>query len=214
MKTLKKLRLGSLMLLLLLAMGCSLQDEEPLKIADESSDDVTAKIAHLRQINKDEPIYLSGFQKYYTYAVKTKEIIQGKDDEGVPCDVMLEFLEGHNFKLILTEYFTPPRIGEFIGTMTPSGQIKFSFPSPLMILPDGSPFYITDIISMHSGCELYGPGINKGTLIYQGYFDGERLLVSAPFYSKCEVEWPLNDLFETPVEGPVQWKWTIDVTVD
>jgi hypothetical protein len=213
MKTLKKLRLGSLMLLLLLAMGCSLQDEEPLKIADESSDDVTAKIANLRQVSKDGPIYLSGFQKYYTYAVKSKEIIQGKDDEGLPCDVIIEFLEAHEIRITVDEG-RPDGPGVYLGTMTPSGQVKFSFPSPLMILPDDSPFYITDIISMHSGCELYGPGINKGTLNYHGYFDGERLLVSASFYSKCEVEWPLNDLFETPVEGPVHWKWTIDVTVD
>jgi len=202
MNTLKNLRLGSLMLLLLLAMGCSLQDEEPLKIADESSDDVTAKIAHLRQINQDEPIYLSGVQNYYTYAVKTKEVLQDGD---VPCLAMLDFLEGQNIMLSLTEYPGTEfeRTSNFIGKMTPSGQITFTFPMA----------FIVDVIQAHSGCEVYGGrGVNEGNLIYQGSFDGERLLASAPFYSKCE-EWTLIPPAR-PIEGPVHWEWTIDLTVD
>jgi len=222
LKQLKKLRLSSMMFLLLMAFGCSTDNTDPVipseDISPEATEDATAMISHLRQVNQDGPIYLSGVQKYYTCAVKSKEILQGKDDPGVPCDVILTFLEGHSFQLNIVEHFPPEyggdRYGEFIGTITPSGRIKFSFPSPLAILPDGSPLYITDIMSEFTGCEFYGPGINKGTLVYQGYFDGERLLVSAPFYSKCEVEWPLNELFDTPVDGPLHWRRTIDVTVD
>lgn len=202
LKTIKKLHFSSLILLLLLAMGCSLQDEEPLKIADESSDDVTAKIAHLRQVSKDGPIYLSGVQNYYTYAVKTKEVLQDGD---VDCYAMLDFLEGQNIQLSLTEYPGTEfeRTSMFIGKMTPSGQITFTFPVA----------FIIDVIQMHSGCEVYGGrGVHDGNLIYQGSFDGERLLASAPFYSKCE-EWILIPPAR-PIEGPVHWAWTIDITVD
>jgi len=198
MKTLKNLRLGSLMLLLLLAMGCSLQDEEPLKIADESSDAVTAKIAHLRQVAQDGPVYLSGVQNYYTYAVKTKEVLQDGD---MNCNAILEFLDGHEIQITLDEG-RPEGPSVLLGTMTPSGQVKFTFRDPGII----------DIIQMHSGCEVYGgPGVNQNNLVYHGTFDGEELVAAAPFYTKCEV-FPWPELI--PVEGPVHWKWTIVMTVD
>jgi hypothetical protein len=197
-KTLKNLRLGSLMLLFLLAMGCSLQDEEPLKIADESSDDVTAKIAHLRQFFQDGSVSLSGVQNYCTYAAKMKEVLQDGD---LPCEVTIEFLEGHEIRVTIDEG-RPDGPAICLGTMTPSGIVKFSFRDPGII----------DIIQMHSGCEVYGgPGVNQNNLIYQGSFDGERMVATAPFYTKCEVfPYPTP----TPIEGPVHWKWTIDVTAD
>jgi len=190
-------------------VGCSMEDEPVMEV--KSPDGAADQIAHLKQVTKDGPVYLSGIQNYYTYAPKNNELLQDAD---IPCDVILEFLQGHNFNLTITEYTTPPRGGVLFGTMTPSGEISVSFPVPYMVLPDGSSLNITDIIEMHGGCELMGPGINKGTLIYQGFFDGERLLISAPFHSKCEVEWPANDVFPTPVDGPIHWSWTIDVTVD
>jgi len=211
-----KIAAGSLIFLMVFMLSCSQLDVDPVLTDDVTSidarqpDDITTNIAHLRQISKDEPIYLSGVQNYYTYASKIDEVLQDGD---LPCNIILEFLEGHNVKVTIDEG-RPGGPGEYYGTMTPSGQIMFSIPSPMMIFPNGSALYITDIIQMHSGCEIYGRGINKGTLIYMGYFDGERLWASAPFHSKCPVEWPDNDLFETPVEGPVHWSWTIDVTVD
>jgi len=217
MKTLKKrknlgtictiITAGSFILLMLFALSCNQQDVEPVTVDDvmamdaEQSLELTAKIAHLRQISKDGPIYFSGFQNYYTYAVKSKEVLQDGD---VDCIAMLDFLEGQNIQLTLSEWPGTPfeRTSTLIGKMTPSGQVKLSF------LESG----IIDIIEMHSGCDVYGgPGVNQNNLVYQGSFDGDRLLAVAPFYTKCEVfPYPIP----TPVEGPVHWKWTIDVTVD
>jgi hypothetical protein len=198
-----------------LMMGCSVQDEDitPLQKAEDMNvgKDVAADIAQLRQIGAEGTVELSGAQNYYTYAPKNNELLQNTP---IPCDVILEFLEGQDFQFTIIEYTVPPRSWSVIGKMTPSGELKLSMPRPQQILPDGTEIYITDIIGMHSGCELYGPGINKQTLNYSGYFDGERFYAAASFYSKCEVSWPPNELFETPVDGPVQWKWIIDVTID
>lgn len=217
MKTFKKIKnlrtqsirlsVYGMLILMFFILSCQQQDIEPVLTDDVSaldirqSTDITTKIAHLRQVSKDGPIYLSGSQNYYTYAVKMKEVLQDGD---LACDATLEFMDGQNIQLTLIEYIPyPPYEREAImaGKMTPSGQIKFSLSPP-----------ITDIIEMHSGCIIYGgPGVNQGMLMYNGYFDGERLLASAPFYTKCETNFipPIH-----PVEGPVHWSWTIDVTVD
>lgn len=209
LKQLKKLRLSSMMFLLLMAFGCSTENTDPVipseDISPEATEDATAMISHLRQVNQDGPIYLSGVQRYYTYAVKMKEVLQGGDgDPGVNCVAELKFLDGQNMQLALTEWPGEPweRTSNFIGKMTPSGQVKFTFVEPGII----------DVIEMHSGCEVYGgPGVNQNNLVYKGSFDGERLVATAPFYTKCEV-FPYPE--PTPVEGPVHWKWTIDLTVD
>ena len=204
-KFLKKLNLSSILLVLLFVIGCSMENNDPVVPDNEGAfvnEDATASIAHLRQVNQDGPIYLSGVQNYYTYAVKTKEVLQDGD---VDCLAIIEFLDGQNIQIIMTEYVGTPfeRTFTLVGKMTPSGQVNFSFLEPGII----------DIINLHSGCEVYGgPGINQNNLFYTGSFDGERLLASAPFYTKCE-EW---SLIPPPraIEGPVQWKWTINMTVD
>lgn len=217
MEVSEKLIFCSILLLMFFVFGCTLQDEEPIIMEDETttdgrmSSDAAAKISDILKNNNGIPIQLSGTQNYYTYATVNNEVLQ---DLNIECDVTLEFQEGQNISIIITEYTVPPRTSVLFGKMTPSGQMKFAFPTPLATLPDGSELYITDIIMGHSGCTLSGPGINKGTLNYKGSFDGERLLATAPFNMKCEVYWEPNDIFDTPVEGPVQMKWTIDVTMD
>jgi hypothetical protein len=185
-----------------------MEDESVMEV--KSPDGASDQIAHLKQVTKDGPVYLSGILKYHYYAVKEGETLPSWDN--LISNAMLEFLEGQNIQLSIMEIQPDgsERPSVMNGKMTPSGQIQFSLPAPL---PIG--LYITDIIQMHTGCELFGgDGINKGTLIYNGYFDGERLIATAQFHLKCEVEWPANDIFPTPVDGPVQGKWTIDVTMD
>lgn len=195
---------------LLIIIGCSMEDELVMEM--KPPDGAVDQTARMRQVAKDGPVYLSGVQNYYTYATKSKELLQDTD---IPCKLTLDFLEGQNIQITITKY--PPsgeRTNLLIGEMTPSGETTFSYPVPLMVIPDGSTLNLTDIIQGHGGCVIYGPGINKGTLIYHGYFDGEQLKAAVIFNSKCEQEWPANEVFPPPVDGPVHWSWAIDVTVD
>ena len=171
-----------------LILGCSVEDESIMDLQTTENlnkgMNVTNNKAHSRQINLEGAVELSGAQNYYTYAPKNNELLQ---DNYVPCDVTLEFLGEQDFEFTIVEYTDPIRGWSVIGKITPSGELKLSMPRPMQTLPDGTEVFITDIIGMHSGCEIYGPGSNKKTLNYIGYFDGERFYAAASFYSKSEV---------------------------
>lgn len=210
--------------------SCSEQKEDPLPIMQEESDpliedefaDASARLGHFMKNYDGEAIELSGVMNYFTLALKGREVLQDHDN---PCDVTLEILEGNNILVTVTEYPKYPdgtpmldedgnqqiRISPLIGKMTKGGTIKVSYPVPFI---PGTDFKVTDIIQGHTGCELFGPGIQKGTLVFIGNFNGNRLKATANFMSKCEVEWEPNDLFDTPVDGPIKWKWSFDLTVD
>lgn len=214
------IRTVCLCLLWFFIMGCTQQEMEPVvpdedgSLIEQQSEETAARIANLRRIHKDNPVEMSGFQNYYTYALKLRKNLQ---DAYADCDVKLEFLEGNNIQLTMIEYSNESdeqRISVFQGKMTRWGLMSFAFPTPLMVMPDGSGLYITDIIAGHTGCSLYGNTISQKTLTYYGLFDGERLRATAPFFSICDQPWEPNDIFETPVEGLILWKWRIDVTVD
>ena len=148
---------------------------------------------------------LSGVFNYYTYAVKGDEVIQDGD---YPATAELTYLDGQAIELVVTEHTTVgPRTTPFQGKLTPGGQLKLWFPDPLI---PGTDITIIDIVEGHTGCTVLG-----GTFpVFHGSMDGERLYASAHFNSRCDQEWPANDVFDVPIDGPVHWVWTIDLTVD
>lgn len=140
----------------------------------------------------------AGTQTYWTYAAKTKETLQD-----FPCDVAatLDFLGGQKVALVGQETCGGvPRFFVLFGKVTPSGAVKLYF-------PDFDPGIIA-IVKMHTGCTVVGPFPK-----YQGMLRDGVLHAETHFYSKCDQEWPANDIFETPVDGPVHWKWTINLEV-
>ena len=201
--------------------SCTEGPEEPVPltndeleiISEDELSDAAARIGRFYKAHDGSPIELSGVQNYFTYALKSRTVLQDGDN---PCDVTLEFVDRKNIILNIVEYLNLPdgttmiRPSMLEGKMTRAGIIKVSYPVPMIPETD---IAITDIISGHTGCELYGPGIEQRTLVFIGYFNGERLKASAFFMSKCDVPWDTNDLFETPVDGPVQWRWTLDLKV-
>lgn len=73
---------------------------------------------------------------------------------------------------------------------------------------------ITEVIMGHLGGSISGEGVDRGTLVFKGKFDGYSLSATSNFISKCEVEWPANHIFSTPVNGPIQCSWTFELTID
>jgi hypothetical protein len=140
---------------------------------------------------------LLGGVTYFTYAEKTKEVLQ---DGTVDADGTLELLEGNGMRLTLNEPALE-RSTVLEGKLTPGGVVKMVYVNPPVEV-------LKQIIQGHTGCTL------SGDFVYHGKFDGNRLLADMAFYSQCRVEWPQNDIFSTPVDGPVHWKWTIDLTVN
>jgi hypothetical protein len=113
----------------------------------------------------------------------------------------LELLEGNGIRLVLNET-TVGRTTVLEGKLTPGGVVKMVYVAPPADVLRG-------IVQGHSGCTVSGD-----FPVYHGKFDGNRMLADMAFYSMCPEEWPPNDIFPTPVDGPVHWRWTIDLTVE
>jgi len=132
-----------------------------------------------------------------------------------PNNVKITFLENHEIELFITENGgCGGRSFYAYGQITPSGTTKFEYAVPVITLPDGTGLKITDIIQGHLGCTINGPGIDRGTLIFFGKFDSSTLVAISHFNSKCDVVGPNNNIFSTPVNGPVQCSWTYVLTLD
>lgn len=147
-------------------------------------------------------IALTGDFTYFTLAQKGDEILQ---DAEFPTTATLTQLDGHNIMVVLYEDHGAAggmRVSALVGTMTPSGVIKMTYDF-------GGQFDLPAYFSWHTGCTISG-----NFPIFYGTFDGERLVATTAFNSQCKEYTPTNDIFETPVDGPIHWDWTIDLTVD
>lgn len=182
MKTLTKTL--TILLMLLLAVSCS-KDEGLLSTGDELSD--VLKGAPVLTT----PIYFSGNSSYEGFVPKTgTPIFAG----ALECWATLTSSGGQWYVLELSEFLpkeisgAPIDLWRYVDInlkITPGGAVKgywpetwYDFGTPL----DGPPN--TDVIAQvsgHLGCDLHGPGINKGTLNCTGTFDGSELVIVFKF---------------------------------
>jgi hypothetical protein len=153
------------------------------------------------------PTSLVGTTNYYTYAVNSEEVLQ---DEDCPATAELVFLDDQQFELALTENgICGGRTTVLSGEMTPDGELQVWFPEPLMVLEDGTALTIQDVVMGHIGCtSLDGP-----FPVFDGSFDGQDFYADSTFDCEIPEHWPANDLFETPVDGLLNFKWTYDLTM-
>ena len=155
---------------------------------------------------------LSGLALYKTWEVGSGKIWQNAANR---CVGTLEFLEGRNFRYTFAETQPDGNGMEFYGKISSSGTLTFQFPSPVATFPDGTNLYITDIIKGHACAELWGPGINEGTLYFHGKFDGTRFTATAKFMANVASPCPSNDMFDPAlVNNPLHWTFGYDLTID
>jgi hypothetical protein len=152
---------------------------------------------------------LTGLALYKTWTVKEGTVIQ---DNKLECIGTLEFLEGRNFIYTFQELRENGNAAQFYGKISASGTLTFQFPSPLFVDPVKGPFYITDVIKSHTCIsKIWGPGVNKGTLYFNGKFDGNRFTAEAKFMALVDESCP--DLFNPVYNGQVHWIFGYDLTV-
>ena len=147
---------------------------------------------------------------------KTWEVISGKivQNVGNDCVGTLEFLEGRNFKYTFSETRENGNTAAFYGKISASGTLTFQFPSPLFVDPVYGPFYITDVIKGHACAELWGEGINEGTLVFYGKFNGNKFEATAKFMARVASPCPSNDMFDPAlVNGDLNWTFGYDLRV-
>lgn len=183
-----------------------MQEEADPLIEDEFAD-ASARKGHFMKKHKGEPIYLKGHMIYtYTSSKRAFEKVSMQN----PCDVTLT-IHKHDVQLDVIEYAPdedrPPY--SLYGKLKKGAKIEFSYPIPFV---PGTDINVTDIIQLHLGCNVVVPGPQEGTLNYKGVFDGKRLNAEAPFILPCDEVGP-NEIFPTPVVGPVMAKWKFKLRV-
>ncbi len=154
---------------------------------------------------------LTGLSIYRTWEIGNGEVVQ---DVGYPAHGTLEFFEDNKFMYSFSEDRPSGNSGAFFGKLDASGTLKFEFPAPLFVDPVTGPFYITDLIRAHTCGTIWGPGINEGTVKFNGRFDGEHFSATAGFMAMVASPCPTNDMFDPALHpGPLHWIFNYELDV-
>jgi hypothetical protein len=156
--------------------------------------------AQFSQVPRTGVVELAGTFTYSYVQVKT-------GTELTPWQVFnvratLTFTGKDQMVMILDEYEVPiPRVTMLEGKMTPSGVLRMVHTAPPAEV-------LLAIVTGHLGCTISGP-----FPVFSGKFDGTRLVASTMFNGQCKEYWPANNIFPTPMDGPVHGTWAMDLTV-
>ena len=151
---------------------------------------------------------------HVSYSILEKRVVV---DSNVPATAILTHIGGQSYVLETKEYH--PFLGFVFREITidlkitPSGRVMFCWPDEWLEL-DGLHTDITEQVKLHTGYNIQGPGINKGTLEYKGFFNGERLYAKAHFTGQQIQPGTFGDYIGQWVEGPVQFEFSLDLSVD
>jgi hypothetical protein len=206
--------------LLISLCGCSRQDTDTTESGSGSGDmNIKSLVMHEGTAN------LHGLMRWYVYAKMEHKLVVDPELMFTLCEAELTFLDGQNFALHTRETIPmdPPvlyREMTATGTITPGGAVKFTWPETWMELNwetgqlEPTPFAdLVTQVGVHTGYELTGPGVNKGTVTYTGFFDGGR------FYADCHVNafqlvpGPAGTPYAELIEGPLIFSMITDLQV-
>lgn len=226
MKTLNQFTSGWKLLTLVLPLllislnGCTKQETDPLGSNMELNDmNMKSLVVHEGTVN------LHGFMRWYVYAKAEHKLIVDPALMFTLCEAELTFSDQHTVTLhtIETIPMDPPvlfREITFEGEMTPSGALKFTWPETWLELNWATgelenPPYANAVeqIGAHTGYKLSGPGVNKGTLDYHGFYDGTS------FYAYCHVNafqlvpGPVGTPYAELVAGPIIFSMSTELQV-
>jgi hypothetical protein len=161
-------------------------------------------------------IHLKGYTKFSVYATKEHRLIVDPNQFFLDCEAELTFGDNQSFVLKtkeITPVTTPPRTYREVtyqGEISNGCHVEYTWPESWW--ERGEVLHgITGTINTHTGYVFSGPGINKNTLNFYGYYDGNR------FYADCQCsalqEKPgTNPVYSKAVEGPILWDVSIDLT--
>ena len=218
----KKLRFLFVLSSLMLICACEKEDPESLAPLDMTQNGSAVLKSGVPVI--ETPLEFTGITRFTAYSVHEKRYIKSPDEGGPNVTAILTHKQGHEYLLGTTETIPfPPfftfRVMEIHVKITPGGVVTFSWPEEweqINSFADPTLTPHTDMIEQvkaDMGYVIKGPGINKGTLIYKGYFDGERLFAASNFMGKQVQPGTFIPWFTEIVDGPIKVEFFIDLTV-
>ena len=205
--------IGSLMLLFLLVFisSCSKIGENDLIMNDENSD-ATLK-SHVVYGN----FYLEGTFNFDCYAVKEHRVVSDGNENFLLMTANLTHVSGQKYLLETVETFPLPDGSEmlfrkisFDVRITHGGAVMFSWPETWWELGEIHDDVLGQLLE-HTGCIAHGPGINRGTLIFRGHFNGDSFFAATRFMGK-QVQEPSMDMY-ADIDGPAKFNFSINLNV-
>jgi hypothetical protein len=201
--------LCSFFLIALSFLSCN-KESSLIQTTQTDEDQADLKCGHIYKAG--DIFHLSGQALFHTWKLKDGTVLQ---DVHHNCWADLEFIDKNNFKFTFHEEkpeipVTPVfvLVAECHGKIASSGILTFTYPTPIF-----NGMNITDIISQNSCATIWGPGVNKGTLVFIGKFDRKKFAAKAYFMAKIEEYCPNNTMFPTPVDGNIYWTFGHDLDV-
>ncbi len=197
-----------LTMLLIFFGGCTKDASDP---TGDDLNDMNMKSL----VMNEGTVSLQGFMRWYVYAKMEHKLIVDPQQMITLCEAELTFTNGHNFTLNTVETIPmdPPvlfREMTIKGKITPGGVVMYTWPETWLELNWATmtlePAPYADLVTQvgaHTGYELSGPGVNKGTVNYNGFFDGTS------FYADCHtnafqlVPGPEGTPYAELVAGPI-----------
>jgi hypothetical protein len=219
--TLRVIGLIYTLFLMAILIGCS-KDQALTGMTDES-----AGIESKSSVGINQVIHLAGTTHFPAYALKEHLVISPGETNCLNCEATLTHLGGQDYLLETVESFPGVTFRKisFEVRMTPSGSLKFKWPAAwqeldfttMELVPNT--MQITEQIYMHTGIDLYGgAGVNQGTILYNGYFDGARFHAAINVIGKQEVFGTVYPFYTSPpltqlIQGPVRLNFSVELEV-
>jgi hypothetical protein len=197
-----------------LLTACSKSDqtfENDLNVLNQGQKNQKASIV------RNGTVALQGYTRFAFSAPKEGVVItDGYSQNFLECTAELVFGDNQTF-VLNTKEVVPGldwvyREVSFSGKITPSGELKFSWPESWIEL--GA--LRTDILSQvreHTGMTLSGQGINKNTLVYMGSFRKGKLFADMHIMGMQQMPGTMP-FFAEIVDGPVLINFMIDLEVN
>jgi len=200
--------------------GCTKQETDPLGSNDELNE------MRMKSLFVHEgTVTLQGFMRWYVYAKEEGKLIVDPALMFTQCEAELTFHDKQNFTLHTRETIPmePPvlyREMTAVGKITPGGALKFAWPETWMELNwatgELEPTPYADLVTQvgaHTGYELSGPGVNKGTVNYNGFFDGTSFFADCHVNAFQLVPGPTGTPYAELVAGPIIFSMITELQV-
>lgn len=200
-------------ILMIIFAGCSEEKWGPADLIGNSGEmAVRSSFVH------EGTIVLEGITGFGFFAAKEQRVLADPYENTCECKAELTFNDKQTFVLHTKEYLGGQmyRAVSFNGTITPDGQVKFSYPMTFTEFDFVSNDYVVKTVGilpemkLHTGCAFYGSGIIENTLNYSGYFIGNKFFADMHIVGLQEVSGQMPFLAKI-VEGPIMINFLIDL---
>jgi hypothetical protein len=105
------------------------------------------------------------------------------------------------------------RVIEFDVRITPGGAVQYFMPDTWWELGSWIPYEnaVAQVIA-HTGLDVKGPGVNQGTIMYEGYFKGGKFFASCHLSGLQVDPEPTMDIYWN-LDGPVKLDFSMVMDV-